>query len=152
MNTYTITIGALTLISTGFGILFNVKYKQLKRYYKRKCERHDALNEQLATANDMLRDLFAEDKRKNAKLLAKNQENQKLKKTMKDTAVDQLIKKMSLEDVCKYSNELAEAKEMEKEQIIDARVNAPLLNAESIYDYVIEAEQYYKETFKQQEQ
>jgi hypothetical protein len=30
------------------------------------------------------------------------------------TAVDQLIEKMSLEDVCKYSNELAEAKEMEK--------------------------------------
>lgn len=68
------------------------------------------------------------------------------------TAVEQLIEKMSLEDVCKYSNELAEAKEMEKEQIIDARVNAPLLNAESIYDYVIEAEKYYKETFKQQEQ
>ncbi len=36
------------------------------------------------------------------------------------TAVDQLIEKMSLEDVCKYSNELAEAKEMEKEQIGDA--------------------------------
>jgi hypothetical protein len=35
--------------------------------------------------------------------------------TMK-TAVDQLIEKMSLEDVCKYSNELAEAKEMENEQ------------------------------------
>jgi hypothetical protein len=33
------------------------------------------------------------------------------------TAVDQLIEKMSLEDVCKYSNELAEAKEMEKEFI-----------------------------------
>jgi hypothetical protein len=32
------------------------------------------------------------------------------------TAVDQLIEKMSLEDVCKYSNELAEAKEMELEQ------------------------------------
>jgi hypothetical protein len=69
-----------------------------------------------------------------------------------NTAVDQLIEKMSLEDVCKYSNELAEAKEIEKEQIIDARVNAPLLNTESKYDYVIEAEQYYNETFKQQEQ
>jgi hypothetical protein len=83
MNTYTITIGALTLISTGFGILFRLKYRQLKTYYKRKCERHDALNEQLATANDMLRDLFAEDKRKNAKLLAKNQEIQKLKEQAK---------------------------------------------------------------------
>jgi hypothetical protein len=68
------------------------------------------------------------------------------------TAVDQIIEKMSLEDVCKYSNELAEAKEMEKEQMIDARVNAPLLNTGSKYDYVIEAEKYYNETFKQQEQ
>jgi hypothetical protein len=41
------------------------------------------LNEQLATANDMLRDLFAEDKRKNAKLLAKNQEIQQLKEQAK---------------------------------------------------------------------
>jgi hypothetical protein len=32
------------------------------------------------------------------------------------TAVDQLIEKMSLKDVCKYSKELAEAKEMEKER------------------------------------
>jgi hypothetical protein len=32
------------------------------------------------------------------------------------TAVDKLIEKMSLEDVCKYSNELAEAKLMEKDQ------------------------------------
>ena len=31
------------------------------------------------------------------------------------TAVGQLIEKMSLEDVCKYSNELAEAKLMEEE-------------------------------------
>lgn len=34
---------------------------------------------------------------------------------MKQTAVEQLIEKMSLEDVCKYSNQLADAKEMEKE-------------------------------------
>jgi hypothetical protein len=77
MNTYTITIGALTLISTGFSILLTLKYITLKTYYKRKCERHDA------TANDMFRDLFAEDKRKNAKLLAKNQEIQKLKEQAK---------------------------------------------------------------------
>jgi len=37
---------------------------------------------------------------------------------------------------------------MEKKQIMVARVNAPLLNTESKYDYVIEAEQYYNETFK----
>jgi hypothetical protein len=83
MNTYTITIGALALIGTGFSILLTLKYITLKTYYKRKCERHDQLNEQLATANDMLKDLFAEDKRKNAKLLAKNQEIQQLKEQAK---------------------------------------------------------------------
>jgi len=50
-----------------------------------------------------------------------------------------------------YLKLIEQAKEMEKEQIIDARVNAPLLNAESIYDYVIEAEKYYNETFKQEQ-
>jgi hypothetical protein len=83
MNTYHITIGSLALIGTGFSILLTLKYITLKTYYKRKCERYDALNEQLATANDMLKDLFAEDKRKNAKLLAKNQEIQQLKEQAK---------------------------------------------------------------------
>jgi seryl-tRNA synthetase len=88
MNTYTITIGALALIGTGFSILLTLKYLTLKAYYKRKCQRHDALNEQLATANDMLKDLFAEDKRKNAKLLAKNQEIQKLKEPIEKQLCD----------------------------------------------------------------
>jgi len=83
MKTETITILALIGIMVTFGVTHYFKYKQLKRYYKRKCERYDALNEQLVTANDMLRDLFAEDKRKNAKLLAKNQEIQKLKEQAK---------------------------------------------------------------------
>jgi hypothetical protein len=83
MNTYTITISSLAIIGTGFSILLTLKYITLKTYYKRKCERYDQLNEQLATANDMLRDLFAEDKRKNAKLLAKNVEIQKLKEQLK---------------------------------------------------------------------
>jgi hypothetical protein len=39
-----------------------------------------------------------------------------MKKEKQQLAVDWLIEKMSLEDVCKYSNELAEAKEMENEQ------------------------------------
>jgi hypothetical protein len=86
MNTYHITIGALALIGTGFSILLTLKYITLKTYYKRKCQRHDELNEQLATANDMLRDLFAEDKRKNAKILAKNQEIQQLKEQIIDFA------------------------------------------------------------------
>jgi len=43
-------------------------------------------------------------------------------------AVDWLIEKMSLEDVCKYSNELADAKGMEEENnkkaYIDGGINA----------------------------
>ena len=38
--------------------------------------------------------------------------------------------------------------EMEKQQIIDARVTSPLLDTCNKNDYVIEAEQYYNETFK----
>jgi hypothetical protein len=83
MKTETITILALIGVMVAFGVIHYFKYKQLKRYYKRKCERYDALNEQLATANDMLKDLFAEDKRKNAKILAKNQEIQQLKEQAK---------------------------------------------------------------------
>ena len=64
------------------------------------------------------------------------------------TAVDQLIEKMSLEDVCKYSNELAEAKEMEQEYI----VNAHYQGYRSSIGTTEISEQYYKETFKQQEQ
>jgi len=83
MKTETITILALMLISTVFSILLTLKYITLKTYYKRKCDRHDQLNEQLATANDMLRDMFAEDKRKNEKILAKNIEIQQLKEQAK---------------------------------------------------------------------
>jgi hypothetical protein len=69
------------------------------------------------------------------------------------TAVDQLIEKMSLEDVCKYSNELAEAKEMEEEQKIKFAENcldkALDLDIRTAFSNV---EKYYNETFKQQEQ
>jgi hypothetical protein len=65
------------------------------------------------------------------------------------TAVDQLIEKMSLEDVCKYSNELAEAKEMEKEQIVKAAYEFMGTNFDSNMG---RAEQYYNGTYKQQEQ
>ena len=40
-----------------------------------------------------------------------------------------------------------EAKEMEKQQIIDARVTAPLMSSPFESDYKKEAEQYYNETF-----
>jgi len=83
MKTETITILSLMAMQTGFSILLTLKYLTLKTYYKRKCERHDQLNEQLVTANDMLRDMFAEDKRKNEKILAKNIEIQQLKEQAK---------------------------------------------------------------------
>jgi hypothetical protein len=41
-----------------------------------------------------------------------------------------------------------QAKEMENQQIIDARVSAPLLNTGDKLEYVKEAEQYYNETFE----
>ena len=59
------------------------------------------------------------------------------------TAVEQLIEKMSLSDVYRYSNELSEAKEMEKEQIMDAyRINP---NNENWSNSGID---YYNQTFK----
>ena len=94
MNTETITIGSLALIGTGFSILLTLKYITLKTYYKRKCQRHDELNEQHSKliedfqehkkrSETMLRDILAENKRKDAKLLAKNQEIQQLKEQEK---------------------------------------------------------------------
>ena len=66
------------------------------------------------------------------------------------TAMQLLIDDLKQECKAYYENNeiyLKSCIEMEKQQIIDARVNAPLLNTESKYDYVIEAEQYYNETF-----
>jgi hypothetical protein len=68
------------------------------------------------------------------------------------TAVELFAQRLIQRGIGYNINDFEEAKEMEKQQIIDARVNAPLLNTESKYDYVIEAEQYYNQTFKQQEQ
>jgi hypothetical protein len=94
MNTYHITIGALALIGTGFSILLTLKYITLKTYYKRKCQRHDELNEQHSKliedfqehkkrSETTLRDILIENKRKNEKILAKNQEIQQLKEQAK---------------------------------------------------------------------
>jgi hypothetical protein len=47
-----------------------------------------------------------------------------------------------------YDNTFQQAKEMEKQQIIDARVTSPLLDTFNKNEYIIEAEQYYNETFK----
>jgi hypothetical protein len=62
---------------------------------------------------------------------------------MKQTAVEWLIKQMVQSTTMKGWIEIFDkAKEMEKQQIIDARVKKPL---QSEWD---EAEQYYNETFK----
>ena len=59
-----------------------------------------------------------------------------------ETAIEQLIEKMSLSDVYRYSNQLAEAKEMFEEQIKNA------WNSASGGDAFHNSEQYYNETFK----
>jgi hypothetical protein len=61
----------------------------------------------------------------------------------KQSSIDRLIDQMSLEDVCKYSNQLAEAKEMQKEQIIDA-YNQSWHFRDKPYET---AEKYYNETY-----
>ena len=66
---------------------------------------------------------------------------------MEITAVEWLIEKMSLEDVCKFSNQFAEAKEMEKQQIIDF-ANSLLDKNINWTASTITAEQYYNKTFK----
>ena len=97
MNTYTITIGALALIGTGFSILLTLKYLQLKAYFRteqaenaslrdsnvEQQERINVLSKKLKTSDNLIVDLLNEDKRKNAKLLAKNQEIQQLKEQAK---------------------------------------------------------------------
>jgi len=69
------------------------------------------------------------------------------------TPVEKLIEKMSLEDVCKYSNELAEAKEMEKsvtKTAYEVGIARGMSYDEEIYhkNNWWSSEQYYNETFK----
>ena len=74
MNNYTITIGALSLISTGFGVLFLFKYKQLKAYYDLKSERFDNLYKQYAEAQKILKDVLADNNRKSEKVKKKDEQ------------------------------------------------------------------------------
>lgn len=74
MNNYTITIGALSLISTGFGVLFRFKYKQLKAYYDLKSERFDNLYKQYAEAQKILKDVLADNNRKSEKVKKKDEQ------------------------------------------------------------------------------
>ena len=74
MNTYTITILSLMSVMVTFGVIHYFKYKQLKRYYKRKCERHDDLNEQHAELQAMFKDVLADNRRKSDKFKKKDEQ------------------------------------------------------------------------------
>ena len=63
---------------------------------------------------------------------------------MKQTAVEWLLNQMDLETISKYDKQLLQAKEMEKEQIIEAYYYDP--NCNEIKD---DGEEYYKEIYKQ---
>ena len=74
MNNYTITIGALSLISTGFGVLFLFKYKQLKAYYDLKSERFDNLYKHYSETQKVLKDVLADNNRKSEKVKKKDEQ------------------------------------------------------------------------------
>ena len=65
----------------------------------------------------------------------------------KQTAVEWLIE-IYLTTGIDRNVHFHQAKEMEKEQIIDSRLSAPLINSPFENNYREEAEQYYKQTFK----
>jgi vacuolar-type H+-ATPase subunit H len=63
------------------------------------------------------------------------------------TAVDYLISKLPLGVELTLTDAIEQAKEMEKQQIVDARVTAPIIDATDKGSYETEAEQYYQETY-----
>ena len=74
MNNYTITIGALSLISTGFGTLFVMKYKALKQYYDQKCERYENLNRHYSETKNVLKDVLSDNNRKSESVKKKDEQ------------------------------------------------------------------------------
>jgi hypothetical protein len=90
MKTETITILSLMAVMVAYGVIHYFKHKQLKRYYKRMVSKNNELmdtivekDERINQLSSQLTDMFQEDKRKNAKILAKNQEIQQLKEQAK---------------------------------------------------------------------
>ena len=67
---------------------------------------------------------------------------------MEQTAVEWLWSELPSDIYINYSELFEQAKQMEKEQIIQARTTAPIIPTIDMIDYVKEAEQYYNETFK----
>ena len=73
-----------------------------------------------------------------------------MENSKKQTAVEWLVEKIKLKydiDFYHIKNDINQAKEMENQQIIDARVTAPLINTPFESDYKKEAEQYYTENY-----
>lgn len=68
---------------------------------------------------------------------------------MKQTAVEWLLNQMDLETISKYDKQLLQAKEMEKEQILEFTRNAVRKILDEDRQTPFNLEQYYKETFKQ---
>jgi hypothetical protein len=67
----------------------------------------------------------------------------------KISAVEWLVQEANLLENNGWILPLVEqAKQMEKEQIIQARTTAPIIPTIDMIDYVKESEQYYEETFK----
>jgi hypothetical protein len=64
--------------------------------------------------------------------------------------LERMIPRSALYDIDKREY-FKQAKQIEKQQIIEARVTAPLLDTCSKNEYIIEAEQYYNETFNKDE-
>jgi cell division protein FtsB len=90
MKIETITILSLMGVMVTFGVTHYFKYKQLKRYYKRMVSKNNELmdsivekDERINQLSSQLTDMFQEDKRKNAKILAKNIEISQLKEQAK---------------------------------------------------------------------
>jgi hypothetical protein len=68
---------------------------------------------------------------------------------MKQTAVEWLVEQICEDHTEQWQKEIEQAKEMEKEQIIKAHTNGW---NKGIQNELITSQEYYNETFKQQEQ
>jgi hypothetical protein len=69
---------------------------------------------------------------------------------MKQTAVEWLIDKLGIEGIVWLQEDFEQALKMEKEQILDAHIKGHNAPSSTIKNW--DAEKYYNETFKQQEQ
>jgi hypothetical protein len=72
---------------------------------------------------------------------------------MEKTAVEYLIEQLEFAlpniEWSNYRNEIDRAKEMEKQQIIDANISGQMFIAATPGHYKNDAEEYYNQTFKQ---